>query len=62
MLCRWKSPDNVYRKSWNVGGVPTLARYERVDGRVVEVARLDEHGIMDEKRLQALLSPRVATR
>jgi hypothetical protein len=42
----------VYRKHWNVNGVPTLARFELVNGNVVETARLDENGIMDEAKLQ----------
>ncbi|KAG5920046.1 hypothetical protein E4U42_006329 [Claviceps africana] len=52
----WKDPDNVYRKKWNVHGVPTLARFERVNGVVVETARLDESGIMDVGTLHAFLN------
>lgn len=53
---RWKDPDNVFRKKWNVNGVPTLARFERVNGKVVETARLDENGIMDVSMLHAFLN------
>ncbi|KAG5997749.1 hypothetical protein E4U54_002315 [Claviceps lovelessii] len=52
----WKDPDNVFRKKWNVNGVPTLARFERVNGKVVETARLDENGIMDVSMLHAFLN------
>ncbi|GAB0133990.1 hypothetical protein EsDP_00002378 [Epichloe bromicola] len=52
----WRDPDNVYRKNWNVHGVPTLARFQRVNGEVVETARLDENGIMDVQALHAFLN------
>lgn len=45
----------MFRKNWNVNGVPTLARYERVNGEIVETARLDETGIMDEARLRGFI-------
>ncbi|KAG8423986.1 hypothetical protein J3458_000827 [Metarhizium acridum] len=51
----WRNPENVFRKNWNVNGVPTLAKYERVDGEVVETARLDENGIMDEAKLRGFI-------
>ncbi|KHO01607.1 uncharacterized protein MAM_00608 [Metarhizium album ARSEF 1941] len=51
----WRSPENVFRKNWNVNGVPTLAKYERVHGEIVETARLDESGIMDEAQLRGFI-------
>lgn len=51
----WRDPDNVYRKNWNVNGVPTLAKFQRVNGEVVETARLDENGIMDVTALHEFL-------
>lgn len=52
---RWRSPENVFRKNWNVNGVPTLARYQQVNGEVVETARLDENGIVDEAKLREFI-------
>lgn len=52
---RWRSPENVYRKNWNVNGVPTLARYQQVNGEVVETARLVENGIVDEAKLREFI-------
>lgn len=55
-LCSWKVPTNVYRKEWNVHNVPALVRFERTSEGVQEVGRLIEAEILDEKRLQSLLS------
>ncbi|KAF2710854.1 hypothetical protein K504DRAFT_429208 [Pleomassaria siparia CBS 279.74] len=51
----YKSPDNVYRKNWNINFVPTLARYERVDGEVKETGHLIEGELLDKKRISDLL-------
>jgi hypothetical protein len=48
---RWRDPKNVYRNNWNVHNVPTLVRYQRVDGEVKETGRLVEGEILDEKKL-----------
>ncbi|OLN97158.1 Thioredoxin domain-containing protein C21C3.12c [Colletotrichum chlorophyti] len=48
----WKVPTNVYRTKWNINNVPTLVRYERVDGEVRETGRLVEGEILDEQRLK----------
>ncbi|KAK2602011.1 hypothetical protein QQS21_004437 [Conoideocrella luteorostrata] len=52
----WKNPENIYRKNWDVNGVPTLAKYQRINGEVVETARLDENGIMDVTTLHEFLN------
>jgi len=48
---RWKDPANFYRTNWDVHFVPTLVRYQRVDGEVKETGRMMEDGILDEKKL-----------
>lgn len=55
-MTRWRDPENIYRTKWNVNSVPTLVRYERVDGKVKEVARLEESEILDSKRLHNLIN------
>lgn len=55
-MARWKDPKNVYRTKWNVHSTPTLARYERVDGKVKEVGRLEEAEILDSKKLKDLIT------
>nr|ACG47569.1 thioredoxin-like protein 5 [Zea mays] len=52
----WRDPRNVYRAKWNVNNTPTLARYERVDGKVKEVGRLVEAEILDSKRLKNFIT------
>ncbi|KAH8694175.1 hypothetical protein BGW36DRAFT_430195 [Talaromyces proteolyticus] len=52
----WRDPSNVFRTKWNVNSVPTLARYERVDGKVKEVGRLVESEILDQKKLKKLIT------
>lgn len=47
-IYRWKDPSNTYRTDWKVGGVPTLVRYERVDGKVKDVGRITEVEILDQ--------------
>jgi hypothetical protein len=39
-----------------VHNVPTLVRFERVDGQVKETGRMTEDGIMDEQQLKALIN------
>lgn len=52
---RYKTPDNFYRTNWNINFVPTLARYERVDGEVKETGRLVEGELLDKKRIYDLI-------
>ncbi|KAG6031979.1 hypothetical protein E4U41_007365 [Claviceps citrina] len=52
----WNNPDNVFRKNWSVNTVPTLVKYRRLDGKVVEASRLDETGIMNVGALHAFLN------
>ncbi|KAL2822172.1 hypothetical protein BDW59DRAFT_149738 [Aspergillus cavernicola] len=56
----WKDLSNVYRTKWNVSFVPTLARYERVDGEVKEVGRLVEGEILDRARLNKFVGGELA--
>ena len=56
MKSRWRDPNNVFRTKWNVNNVPTLVRYERVDGKVKETGRLTENEILDGQQLQALIN------
>ncbi|KAL4785951.1 hypothetical protein BJX76DRAFT_346559 [Aspergillus varians] len=56
----WRNLCNVYRSKWNVNSVPTLVRYERVDGAVEEVGRLTEGQILDRARLEKLVYGRAA--
>ncbi|KAH8763093.1 hypothetical protein F5883DRAFT_498583 [Diaporthe sp. PMI_573] len=51
----WRVPTNVFRTIWNVHNVPTLVRYERVDGEVKETGRLVEGEILDKGRLKGLV-------
>lgn len=57
-LCRWRNKQNFARVDWNVQSVPTLVRFEDVDGKVRETGRLVEGEILDEKKLKGLLSGR----
>ena len=52
---RWKDAKNVYRVDLNVNNVPTLVRYQRVDGTITETGRLVEGQILDRDRLQDFL-------
>ncbi|TVY84001.1 Thioredoxin domain-containing protein [Lachnellula suecica] len=52
---RWKEAGNIYRTIWNVHNVPTLVRYERINGEVAETGRLVEDEILDAKRLRTLV-------
>ncbi|KAJ5217267.1 DUF953 domain protein [Penicillium chermesinum] len=51
----WKDPDNLYRKTWNVSGIPTLARYQRVNGEVTETGKVTEVEILDSAKFKAFL-------
>lgn len=53
---RWRIPTNVFRTTWSIHNVPTLVRYQRVDGDVKETGRLVEGEILVEQRLKHLLS------
>ncbi|KAH6674796.1 thioredoxin-like protein [Halenospora varia] len=55
MRPEWKDPKNIYRINWNVHNVPTLVRYQRVDGEVRETGRLVEDEILNEKKLSGLV-------
>lgn len=48
---RWKVPDNVYRKDWGLKAIPTLIRYQRVNGEVTATDRLVETEVSDEDKL-----------
>ncbi|CRG89212.1 hypothetical protein PISL3812_06248 [Talaromyces islandicus] len=48
----WKDPSNTYRTDWKVSGVPTLVRYERVDGKVKDVGRITEVEILDQEQFK----------
>ena len=52
---RWKKADHIHRKQWNVHNVPTVVRFETVDGRVTETGRLVEDEILYNAKLTALL-------
>ncbi|KAJ5901477.1 thioredoxin reductase [Penicillium taxi] len=56
-LNRWRVSTNVYRTKWNVHNVPTLVRYQRIDGQVKETGRLVEREILDSKKLKDLIKP-----
>ncbi|KAL4924620.1 uncharacterized protein BDV17DRAFT_274142 [Aspergillus undulatus] len=51
----WREPSNVYRTTWKLTSIPTLVRFERVDGQVKEVGRLVEGEILDRARLNAFV-------
>ncbi|KAL6704497.1 hypothetical protein ACN47E_008126 [Coniothyrium glycines] len=52
----WKDLDNVHRKKWNINAVPTLVRFQRVDGRIRETGRLVEGELLVERKLTSLTS------
>ncbi|KAJ5584213.1 uncharacterized protein N7459_004013 [Penicillium hispanicum] len=51
-----EDPKNISRTSWNVTNVPTLVRYQRVNGAVAETGRLIEGQILDKAGLQEFIS------
>ncbi|KAL4805657.1 hypothetical protein BDV18DRAFT_139604 [Aspergillus unguis] len=58
----WKDLTNVYRTRWNVNSVPTLVRFELIDGSMKEITRLVEGEILDRTKLEKLVSGESATR
>jgi hypothetical protein len=46
----------VHRTKWNVNAVPTLVRYQRIDGEVKETGRLVEGELLDQKKLKELVA------
>ncbi|KAJ4289887.1 hypothetical protein N0V90_011220 [Kalmusia sp. IMI 367209] len=52
----WKDLTNVHRTKWNVNAVPTLVRYQRVNGEVKETGRLVESELLDQMKLVHLVA------
>ena len=54
LICvlRWRNVKNVCRTKWNVKAVPTLVRYQRVEGNVKETGRLVEGELLDQEKLK----------
>jgi hypothetical protein len=57
---RWKDLSNNFRTQWKLSAVPSLVRFEAVDGEVKEVGRLVEGEILDRVRLGKFISGREA--
>ena len=55
-MCRWKDPKNAFRMEWKVNNVPALLRFEKTSEGVMEFGRLIEGEILDQERLEKLLS------
>ncbi|KAJ5155454.1 hypothetical protein N7492_008257 [Penicillium capsulatum] len=53
----WRDPKNAYRTNWAVNNIPTLARYQRVNGVVSETGRLVEGQILDKDGLRKFIWP-----
>lgn len=53
---RWRDPKNAYRVNWSINNVPTLVRYQRVDGVISETGRLVEGQILNKDRLRGFIS------
>ncbi|KXJ94971.1 hypothetical protein Micbo1qcDRAFT_200428 [Microdochium bolleyi] len=51
----WKDPSNIYRTKWDLHYVPTVVRYERVDGEIKETGRVVEGEVIVDGKLQALV-------
>ncbi|OJK03625.1 hypothetical protein ASPACDRAFT_1852560 [Aspergillus aculeatus ATCC 16872] len=51
----WKDLENVYRTTWKVPCIPTVIRYEVVEGKTVETGRLAEGEILEKGRLEGLI-------
>ncbi|KAF1344888.1 DUF953 domain protein [Delphinella strobiligena] len=51
----WRDPQNPYRRNWNVNNVPTIVRYQRIDGEIEETGRLTEGEILDARKLANLI-------
>jgi hypothetical protein len=56
IVYRWKDPNNIFRTVWKVHNVPALLRFEKTSEGVQEVGRLIEGEILDEQRLNSLVS------
>ncbi|KAJ5662000.1 uncharacterized protein N7477_009616 [Penicillium maclennaniae] len=52
----WNNPQNVYRTTWSTKNIPTLVRYQQVDGEVTETGRLVEGEILNKERVQAFIA------
>lgn len=59
-ICRWRDLSNTHRTKWNVNAVPTLVRYQWVDGQVKETGRLIEGELLDQKKLKDFISGQMA--
>jgi hypothetical protein len=57
---RWKDPSNDFRTKWKLNAVPSLVRFETVDGVVTEIGRLVEGEILDRVRLGKFIGGREA--
>ena len=55
VVCRWRQNTNPVRTKWNVHNIPTVVRYQRVDGKIQETGRLVEGEILNERKLGALI-------
>lgn len=53
---RWRDPKNRYRVYWSVNNVPTLVRYQRVNGVISETGRLVEGQILNKDGLRGFIS------
>ncbi|CAI4212365.1 unnamed protein product [Parascedosporium putredinis] len=51
----WRQNTNPVRTKWNVHNIPTVVRYQRVDGKIQETGRLVEGEILNERKLSALI-------
>ncbi|KAL3454243.1 hypothetical protein BJX65DRAFT_263049 [Aspergillus insuetus] len=56
----WKDLSNNFRTKWKLSAVPSLVRFETVDGEVKEVGRIVEGEILDRARLGKFISGREA--
>lgn len=46
----------MYRKVWGINAIPTLVRYQHIDGTVTATGRLVEGEIMDDEKLLSFYS------
>ena len=56
LVSRWRKPTFVFHTKWNVNNLPTLVRFQEVDGQVQETGRLVESEILDSKALEKFVS------
>ncbi|KAJ5901990.1 hypothetical protein N7495_002518 [Penicillium taxi] len=55
----WKDPQNDYRTIWGIKGIPSLVRYQQVDGEVTETGRILDDEILKpggSEKLYAFIS------